>query len=249
MTVPVRSHIDRRLLLTVRLDPDVARRLLPEPLEPQLVRGWAVAGICCIRLRDVRPVGLPTIGVTSENVAHRIAAVCVAPDGAAVPGVYVPCRHTSSRLSALLGGRLLEGELSHARFDVTDTGTRLSISVRRRGGAQIEVTAGASDELRSELFSSVDEASRFFQNGRTAYSPNHRRGVFEAVELESPAWAAAPVSVERFRSTFFEDTTTFPSGSWALDSGLIVRDVQVRWHPATPLSLPIAAGFATARGS
>jgi len=37
---------ERRLLVNYRVDPDVAATLLPAPLRPKLVNGWAVAGIC-----------------------------------------------------------------------------------------------------------------------------------------------------------------------------------------------------------
>jgi hypothetical protein len=58
------SVIERRLLVNYRVDPEVAARLLaplqlPTPLWPQLVNGWAVAGICLIRLGKLRPTGVP----------------------------------------------------------------------------------------------------------------------------------------------------------------------------------------------
>jgi hypothetical protein len=43
------SVIERRLLVNYRVDPAAAASLLPTPLRPQLVNGWAVAGICLIR--------------------------------------------------------------------------------------------------------------------------------------------------------------------------------------------------------
>jgi hypothetical protein len=36
------SVIERRLLVNYRVDPGVAARLIPTPLRPQLVNGWAV---------------------------------------------------------------------------------------------------------------------------------------------------------------------------------------------------------------
>ena len=73
------SVIERRLLVNYRVDPEVAAKLLaplqlPAPLRPQLVNGWAVAGICLIRLGRLRPSRLPGwAGMRTENAAHRIA--------------------------------------------------------------------------------------------------------------------------------------------------------------------------------
>lgn len=86
----VRGNIDRRILVNFRVDPGVVADTLPEPFEPQTVDGYAMGGICLIRLRDLRPRGLPRhFGVGSENAAHRIA-VSWTDDGDQRSGVYVP---------------------------------------------------------------------------------------------------------------------------------------------------------------
>jgi hypothetical protein len=231
MTFPVCTVIDRRLLLTVRIDPAAMRRLLPEGLHPRLVDGSVVGGVCFLRLRDLRSAGLAVPGITTENVAHRFAIMRDDAHGSA-SGVYVPRRDTSSRVAALLGGRLIEGELSHARFEVHDTGSRLRIGVRGRGALEIEVSAHLSDTSTSSLFSTVEEESRFYQDVCTAYSPNHRRKVIEAVELESERWIGTPMAVEYFRSSVFGDATIFPRGSWTLDSAILVRNIRAEWSPA-----------------
>jgi hypothetical protein len=60
MRPPVMSSvIERRLLVNYRVAPEVAAGLLPAPMRPQLVNGWAVAGICLIRLGRLRHSGLP----------------------------------------------------------------------------------------------------------------------------------------------------------------------------------------------
>lgn len=61
--------VERRLLVNYRVDPGIAASLLPAPLRPQQVGGWAVAGICLIRLGQIRPAWVPHgPGLRSENV-------------------------------------------------------------------------------------------------------------------------------------------------------------------------------------
>ncbi len=56
MRLPViRGVIDRRILVNYRVDPDVMARIVPSPFRPQIVGGYAIAGICLIRLRRIRP--------------------------------------------------------------------------------------------------------------------------------------------------------------------------------------------------
>lgn len=75
MRIPViRGVIDRRILVNYRVDPDVMARVLPPPFRPQVVGGFAIGGICLIRLKHVRPRFSPLPwGLCSENAAHRIA--------------------------------------------------------------------------------------------------------------------------------------------------------------------------------
>jgi hypothetical protein len=232
MTFSVRTVIDRRFLLTVRMDPRAVQRLLPGGLRPRLVDGSAVGGICFLRLRDLHPAGLAVPGVITENVAHRFAIMRDDTEDSE-PGVYVPRRDTSSRVAALLGGRLIEGELSRAKFEVHDTGSRLCINVVGRCGLEIQVSAHATVASTSSLFRTVEEESHFYQDASIAYSPNRRRRVIEAVELESERWTGTPMQVEHFCSSVFEDVEIFPRGSWSLDSAMLVRNVRAQWSPAT----------------
>jgi hypothetical protein len=60
--------IDRRILANYRVDPDCMAAALPRPFRPQLVDGYAIGGICLIRLKRVRPKLLPIPwGIGSEN--------------------------------------------------------------------------------------------------------------------------------------------------------------------------------------
>src|SRR4051812_19787099 len=110
MRIPVlRGVIDRRVLVNFRVDPRALARVLPKPFRPQLVRGYAIAGICLIRLREVRPRCVPrALGITSENAAHRIA-VEWDEAGATRSGVFIPRRDSSSPWNVLAGATIFPG--------------------------------------------------------------------------------------------------------------------------------------------
>src|SRR5262245_8576944 len=100
MELPViRGLIERRILANYRVDPVVLAAQLPAPFRPKVVNGWGIAGICLIRLAQVRPAGFPRwCGVSSENAAHRVA-VEWDDNGAVREGVYIRRRDTDSRLN------------------------------------------------------------------------------------------------------------------------------------------------------
>ncbi|NEK86058.1 hypothetical protein GCU60_09845 [Blastococcus saxobsidens] len=242
MRVPrMTGEIERRLLVNYRVDPAALRPLLPERFRPQLVEGAAVAGICLIRLGDLRPRWTPApltgLGLTTENAAHRIAVEWDGPAGVE-SGVYIPRRDTDSRLTVLLGGRAFPGVHSRARFTVAESDDRLRVAFRSDDGrAAVDVAVAVEPRLEgSSLFPDVAAASRFFEQGTVGWSPAHRAGQVEGVRLDTTAWRVDPGRVLSASSSFFDDTDVFPAGSAQLDCALVMRKVPVDWS-----ALPAAA--------
>ncbi|WP_335983815.1 DUF2071 domain-containing protein [Streptomyces sp. CA2R106] len=227
------SVIERRLLVNYRVAPDAAARLLPGPLRPQLVHGYAVAGICLLRLGHVRPAWAPkAFGLRSENAAHRIAVEWDGQDGVE-SGVYIPRRDTASRLNVWAGGRLFPGEHGRAHFEVHETPGQLRVALATwDGDTRVDVTVEPSDELRgSELFADLAEASHFFRGGTKGFSATTSGPHLEGMELRAGTWHVEAGRVRSAASSFFDDPAAFPSGSATLDCALIMRDVAASWRP------------------
>ena len=230
--------VERRLLVNYRVDADAAARLLPAPLRPQLVRGWAVAGICLLRLGSTRPRWSPApLGLRSENAAHRIAVEWDAPTGV-VRGVYIGRRDTGSRLNAVAGGRLFPGEHARALFDVRESDSDLRVAYASADGdTKVEVHARPLNHWPgSELFMDIDEASAFFRDGCDGYSVTKEGRHLDGLRMCADAWRVEPVELVRARSSYFENGP-LPAGSATLDGALLMRDVPVRWQALPPMWL------------
>lgn len=233
----VDATVGWRLLVNYRVDAEVAARLLPAPFRPQLVDGWAVAGICAMRLTHSRPRGAPAfLGRSSVNAAHRIAVEWDGPDGATT-GVYIPRRHTGSALNSAIGGRFFPGDYQRAHFTARDAAGELHVSFESADGdAAVDVKVEPASDLGSSLlFADVDEASAFFQKGSMGYSATRDGERFDGMVLRTEAWAVEPVRVLAARSSYFEDPSSFPAGSATLDCALVMRDVPVTWHALDPM--------------
>ncbi|MGX1885939.1 DUF2071 domain-containing protein [Streptomyces sp. NPDC055287] len=227
------SVIERRLLVNYRVDPDVATRLLPAGLRPQLVHGYAVAGICLLRLGGVRPAWAPkSAGLRSENAAHRISVEWDGPDGVET-GVYIPRRDTASRINSWAGGRVFPGEHGRADFDVQETPEEVRVAFATRDGdTRVDVTVEVADELRgSHLFADLKEASAFFRRGAKGFSATSSGRHLDGMELRTDAWRVEAGRVRSATSSFFSDLDRFPQGSATLDCALVMRDVPVSWLP------------------
>jgi hypothetical protein len=234
MRLPVISGvIRRRLLVNFRVDAEVMGRYLPHPFRPKLHHGHAIAGICLIRLEQIRPKGLPgLVGICSENAAHRIAVLWDEPSGQTREGVFIPRRDTSSLLNYHLGGRVFPGEHHFSDFEIADDGHRISMSIQARDGEMsIEILARDSDALPdSSCFASLAESSDFFEGGSVGYSVTRNPCRWDGLRLQTDGWQVRPLEVEHVASSFFSDDRIFPDGSIAFDHALIMRDLPHEWH-------------------
>lgn len=224
--------IARRVLVNFRIKPELIAQLLPSPFRPKQVKGWAIAGICLIRLEQLRPKGLPAaFGISTENAAHRIAVEWDDADQTR-EGVYVPRRETATAAVALTGGRLFPGEHHRAQFKTEDDGKRIKLVIKTEDGlADVSVTGHTTtDMMPGSIFQDLSEASQFFCNGSVGCSPNQRTGAIEVMELHVPKWEMKPLVVEHVHSAWFADTAKFPAGTVDLDSAFIMRGVQHEWH-------------------
>ncbi|QEL15608.1 DUF2071 domain-containing protein [Limnoglobus roseus] len=241
MRIPaIRGVIDRRILANYRIAPDVVAPILPPPFRPKLHRGYAIGGICLIRLRSVRPKLLPAwLGIGSENAAHRFA-VEWDEGGATREGVYIPRRDTSSWLNHLAGGRIFPGVHHHAAFTVRETGTRVEVQARGDDGAtNVGIVADVAGELPGEsIFGSTAEASAFFERGALGYSATGQPGRFQGLELKCDGWRVEPLEVRSVTSSFFGDRARFPAGSVAFDCALLMRGIDHEWHGKADLCCP-----------
>jgi hypothetical protein len=254
MRLPIISGvIDRRILVNYRLEPAVLSRILPAPFRPLTIRDYGIAGICLIRLKQIRPRFLPGFfGTGSENAAHRIA-VEWEQNGCRQEGVYVPRRDTSSRLNTLLGGRIFPGVHHHSDFQIDERGGRYCVHLSSSDGESLTVEARRASRLADRsLFRSIEEASAFFERGTVGYSPSARTSDvigasdFEGLELRATNWRVEPLAIESVASSFFENERIFPKGSVEFDSALLMRGIHHEWH-ARP-SIPCrenAPAFAT----
>jgi hypothetical protein len=240
MQIPViRGVIDRRILVNYRINPEVLAAVLPKPFRSKLVKGFGIAGICLIRLKQIRPRFLPPfVGISSENAAHRIA-VEWEEAGQLRAGVYIPRRDTSSRLNTLAGGTIFPGVHHLARFQVQENRGHYKVRLDSDDddthvAVEGTITATLPD---SSIFESVDEVSNFFEAGSLGYSTTRKPNEFDGLELRTFNWQVQPLDITKVESSFFENQSIFPQGSVAFDCALLMTGIDHEWH-GRPLMRP-----------
>jgi hypothetical protein len=227
----IRAVMERRVLVSYRIEPEVLKAVLPTPFRPALAGGYGVGSICLIRLSGIRPGPLPAaFGLRAENVAHRFSVLVDTPGGP-VSSVYIPQRYTSSRVAALTRD-LFFPRLRMARFGVDERHGRYRIGAESLDGSvRIEVDAQIAATLPAgSVFADLDEASRFIRLAPAGYSDTALPGVFDGVTLEASYREIRPLRVDAVASSLFDDPRLFPPGSATVDSGFTAAGLAT-WRP------------------
>jgi Uncharacterized conserved protein (COG2071) len=233
MKIPtIRGLIDRRILVNFTADVDVVRKILPPTFRPKIYRDKSIVGICLIRLKYVRPKGIPEfLGVSSENGAHRIA-VEWDEDGQVKEGVYVPRRDTSLMLNSLVGGRLFPGKHHLAKFNVNESYGNYHVDFVSSDNTTISIDAKETEQFNTNsIFRTLESVSDFFENGSVGYSPNKEK--FDGLRLKTYEWKVKPLEVTNVKSSFFEDEGFFPKGTVTFDNALLMTKVEHEWNSVT----------------
>lgn len=235
----IQGLIRRRILANFRVDPQVIQKQLPSRFTPKLHDGFAVAGICMIRLDHIRPKMMPEfIGISSENAAHRVAVLWYK-DNDAHEGVFISRRDTDSQLNTLLGGRIFPGEHHHSSFQVHESESEVSVKMQSADEAvTVAIEGSIAEQLPStSIFSTLGEASSFFQGGSVGYSVTRDEDRLDGLKLNTREWRVEPLAVKSVYSSYFSDETKFPRSSIEFDNALIMRNVAHEWHTVDDLYL------------
>jgi hypothetical protein len=241
MKIPeIHGTIRRRMLVNFRVDPKIIQRQLPGRFRPKLHAGFAIAGICLIRLENVRPKLFPSfLSVSSENAAHRIAVLWEDETGQTQERVFVPRRDTNSALNTIAGGRFFPGEYHPADFKVSDALGEIDFEMRSRDGqVTVELRAKTSKNLPPDsAFKTLKTASDFFEPGSLGYSTTHDGRRMEGMILKMKTWHVEPLAIERVDSSYFSDEAKFPKDSIGFDCALLMRDVEHTWRTVPDLNV------------
>lgn len=230
MKIPtIHGYIERRILINFTADPEAVEKIIPFPFKPKIYKGKAIVGICLIRLKKIKPKGLPDfIGVNSENGAHRIA-VEWDENGETKSGVYIPRRDTSLKLNALVGGRIFPGKHYSAEFNVVENNGNYHIDFTSSDDTEIYIDAKEASLFNdNSIFGTLANASDFFENGDLGYSPNKDK--FDGLRLKAYKWEVRPLEVLKVKSSFFENEEFFPKGSVSFDNALLMTNIEHEWR-------------------
>ncbi len=234
MKIPtVQGIIKRRILVNYRVEPSIIQKILPARFRPKLHREKAIAGICLIRLEHIRPKLMPEfIGISSENAAHRIAVLWEDETGETREGVFVPRRDTDSLINTSIGGKIFSGEYQKADFEVKEFGGNIDFAMKSKDGKASVELKGATTQIfpKDSVFSSLEEASIFFEKGSLGYSVAKNPRLLDGIKLQIKNWEVSAFELSSIYSSFYDNKSIFSNHSIEFDHALLMRNILHEWH-------------------
>lgn len=186
-----------------------------------------VVGCCLLEIEAIRPAGVPSeVGQRLRAVAHRISAEWEDGAGGTEIGVYVPVRHTDSRLAVALGGRWFPGVHERARIEVSSSGFGLRWASEPLDAANLGVRVEVSERADVEVGAACDLVGATCLGASVGVSPD-RRGRLEAARMAPSHRDARAVTVDVLASDFVDSFS-----SAVLSTSYLMCDADVTWTRA-----------------
>jgi hypothetical protein len=140
-------------------------------------------------------------------------------------------------MNVLLGARVFPGEHHQASFDVQESEFSVNLAMKSADDViAVEIDGTIASELpTTSIFSSLAEASSFFEGGAVGYSVTSDRDRLDGLRLRTKEWRIEPLTVRKIYSSYFSDENRFPKGSIEFDNALIMRDVAHEWQSVDDL--------------
>ncbi|MES2463937.1 MAG: hypothetical protein V4671_25485, partial [Armatimonadota bacterium] len=126
------------------------------------------------------------------------------------------------------------GQHNLASFRVCATDTNIDFAMQSRDGQmEVRVIGKIATELpSSSCFTSLTEASSFFEGGCLGYSVRCNSNRLDGLLLKTKTWHVETLDVSEASSSYYSDEEQFPKGSITFDHALLMQNVEHEWHAA-----------------
>lgn len=140
-------------------------------------------------------------------------------------------------MNHLAGGKIFPGEHHRAAFTAQQTDSAINLEMKSMDGqVAVRIAGTITDRLpESSIFSSLSEASSFFETGSLGYSVTGDSSRLDGLKLETKQWRVEALNVNEVNSSYFANESMFPKGSVEFDHALIMRNIEHEWHSAPDL--------------
>jgi uncharacterized protein YqjF (DUF2071 family) len=232
--------------LNYAVAPQALAAILPSPLEPEIHRGHAWIQVLVSSLRDMRPMGVPSLfGVCFYQASYRAAVCYSSADGSRRRGGYFVRSETNHPVMRAIGNALAEfkfHDFGAAEMTMLRDGDRLTVGIdpesSTSGGKLVGVfdTRPALERPPASAWSSLEELHEPLIECYDALGVDPESGYLYILSIDRDPWRARWSKPESLYCEFME-TGPLGNGAARLDSVLHLTECGYRWRPLRRESL------------
>ncbi len=236
----VRTVWVEALSINYSVAPDALRALLPPPLEPEIHKERAWIQILVSSLRDLRPMGVPSLfGVCFYQASYRVAVRYPSADGSWRRGGYFIRSETNHPVMRSIGNALAEfkfHDFGAAAMTMLREGDRLTLGIDPEpaapGGRLFGIfdTGAGLDRPAGSLWSSIEELHEPLVECYDALGVDRQGGYLYVLTIDRDPWRARWSHPTSLYCEYFE-TGELGDGVARLDSVLHLTECRYRWRP------------------
>lgn len=220
------------------VDPQALKRLLPEPLEPEIHRDRAWVQVLLSSLRDLRPQGLPALfGVNFYQVSYRAAVWFPDQEGRARRGGYFIRSETNHAVMRAVGNALAEfrfHDFGAAQMVMLRNGRSLILGVEaERPGGQLFArfeTPGTDQPPARSCWTSLRDLQEPLVECYDAFGVDRETRRLYTLTIDRGPWNARFVEPESLYCEVM-DEGMLGGGAATYDSTLHIARCAYRWRP------------------
>lgn len=235
----MRTVFRRCLLVNFAVDPDVLRRALPGPIEPDLYDGSAYLSVVVAELYKMRPAFAPEpLGITYNQIVYRAVVRC-----GGERGVHFLRSDADNAVMCAFGNALsfFRFHRSAITFDRHDEVLDLDVVTASAVPADIHATYTLGDARRTlpptSAFADLDQAQAWLVELYAAFAHTPGRSHVDVVRIDRGEWNLQVVDDLRGEYAFLTAGAPFGPGRARLDSIFLVDDIAYHWHRRRRLAL------------
>ncbi len=236
----VRTVWVEALSLNYAVAPEALRALLPPPLEPEVHKGCAWIQVLVSSLRDLRPIGVPSLfGVCFYQASYRAAVRYPSADGSWRRGGYFVRSETNHPVMRSVGNALAEfkfHDFGSAEMTMLREGDRLTLGIDPEppstGGRIFGMfdTRAEIQRPRDSIWSSIEELHEPLVECYDALGVDRQGGYLYILTIDRDPWRAQWCHPESLYCEYFE-TGELGNGVARLDSVLHLTECRYQWRP------------------
>lgn len=225
----VEAFFRTSIVITYSINAELARRLVPEPLEIDTFNGEAFIAVAIVDTRGLRPKGFPKfLGSDFILAGYRVFVKYTSDTGKKLRGLYILRSETNKKSMGILSKIYTRYDFATTDISIHEEGAQIQI-ISKKSGIDIEIECAEPSDIPlpdESPFSTWQEARKYAGPLPYTFTVPENSNSILIVEGRRQYWQPKPVLVKKSIVPYVEEVA---GEQLALANAFIVKDIPYHW--------------------